>query len=179
MSDAYLGEIRIFAGNFEPNGWAFCNGQILPITRNSALFALLGTQYGGDGKVTFGLPNLQVAVPIGQGSGPGLTPRSVGEMGGSPTVALLPTEMPAHSHTPMGYATNGSTSSPGGNVWAQWSEENRQGVTRIDLYNPTADAPMSPLALSPAGGNAPHNNMQPFLALNFIICLNGVFPSRG
>ncbi|MGZ5199359.1 MAG: phage tail protein [Telluria sp.] len=178
MSDAYLGEIRIFAGNYEPKGWAFCNGQLLPIQRSTALFSLLGVQYGGNGTTNFALPNLQASVPIGVGAGPGLTERYMGESGGSATVTLLPTEMPAHTHTPMGYAVNGSTSAPQGNNWAQWSEVSRQGVTPIDLFNPTPDTKMSPLALGANGSSQAHNNMQPFLALNFIICLDGVFPQR-
>lgn len=179
MADPYLGEIRIFAGSYEPNGWAFCNGQLLPISRYSALFSILGVQYGGNGTSNFALPNLQASVPIGLGNGPGLSPRFMGDTGGATNVQLAITDMPAHTHLPMGYAENGSTSSPQGNNWAQWSEVNRQGVTRINLFNPTADTRMSPLAISASGSGQAHNNMQPFLALNFIICLNGVFPPRG
>jgi len=178
MADAFTGEIRIFAGNFAPYNWAFCNGQLLPIQGNTALFSLIGVQYGGNGTTNFALPNLQGSVPIGQGAGPGLSSRSMGEMGGSASVTLLATEMPAHTHIPMGYATNGSTAAPAGNVWAQWSEQSRSGVTPINLFNPTPDTKMSPMALSPAGGSQAHNNMQPFLALNFIICLQGDFPQR-
>jgi microcystin-dependent protein len=178
MSDAYTGEIRIFAGNYAPYNWAFCNGQLLPISQNTALFSLLGVQYGGNGSTTFALPNLQGSVPIAAGAGPGLTPRMTGETGGSATTALLTSEMPAHNHLPMGYASDGTTAAPAGDVWAQASEPGRHGATPINLFNPTPDTPMSPMALGLAGGSAAHNNMQPYLGLNFIICLNGIFPPR-
>lgn len=178
MADAYLGEIRIFAGTYAPNGWAFCNGQLLPISAYSALFSLLGVQYGGNGTTNFQLPNLQASVAIGPGAGPGLTPRVIGEMGGSATVALDATTMPAHNHLPMGYASDGTSNAPAGNVWAQTSVAGRHGKTPVSLFNPTPDTRMSPVALDVAGGGQAHNNMQPFLALNFIICMNGVFPQR-
>jgi microcystin-dependent protein len=178
MADPYIGEIRIFAGNFAPNGWFFCNGQLLPISQYSALFSILGVQYGGNGTTNFGLPNLQGSVPVGSGDGPGLTPRIVGEMGGSDNVSLLSTEMPAHNHRPMGYATDGTTTAPAGDVWAQTSVSGRHGVTPVALFNTTPDTPMSPMALGVNGSSMPHNNMQPFLGLNFIICYNGDFPQR-
>jgi microcystin-dependent protein len=151
---------------------------LLPISRYTALFSILGVQYGGDGKTNFALPNLQGSASIGQGNGPGLTPRSVGEMGGSATVTLLQTEMPMHNHQPMGYTTDGTTTAPAGNVWAQSSVGGRHGATPVPLFNPTPNTPMSPTALSPSGATQPHNNMQPFLALNFIICMDGEFPQR-
>jgi microcystin-dependent protein len=178
MADPYIGEIRIFAGNFAPSGWFFCNGQLLPISQYSALFSILGVQYGGNGTTNFGLPNLQGSVPVGSGDGPGLTPRIVGEIGGSDNVSLLSTEMPAHNHRPMGYATDGTTTEPAGNVWAQTSVKSRQGVTPVNLFNTTPDTPMSAMALGVNGSSQPHNNMQPFLGLNFIICYNGDFPPR-
>lgn len=179
MADAYIGEIRIFAGNFAPKGWALCDGQLMTIRQYTALFSILGVQYGGDGKNTFALPNLNGRVPIGQGAGPGLTPRTVGQAVGSQTVSLLASEMPAHTHTPMGNTQKGSTSEPADAVWAEFSVGGRGGITPVNLFNPTPDTPMSPLALNASGGSQPHNNMQPFLAMNYIICLDGEFPVRG
>lgn len=178
MADPFLGEIRIFAGNYAPADWMFCNGQLLPISQYAALFSLLGVQYGGNGTTNFALPNLQGSVPIGQGTGPGLTTRTVGETGGSATVTLTTNEIPAHNHVPMGYATDGTTPAPAGNVWAQASVESRHGKTPISLFDPTPNTPMSPVALAPSGSGQPHNNVQPCLSLNFIICLNGEFPQR-
>ena len=179
MADAYLGEIRIFAGNFAPHGWALCNGQVMSIQQNTALFSILGVQYGGDGKTNFALPNLNGRVPIGQGAGPGLTPRTVGQAVGSQTVTLLATEMPAHTHVPMGTTQKGSTSDPANAAWGEFSVSGRGGVTPVNLFNATPDTPMSPLAVNVSGGSQPHNNMQPFLAMNYIICLQGEFPPRG
>lgn len=179
MAEAFLGEIRIFAGNFAPKGWALCNGQLLPIAQNTALFSLLGVLYGGDGKTNFALPNLMGRTAIGQGSGPGLTPRSVGEDVGSQTVTLVTTEMPAHTHTPMGYSQKGSTANPTNAVWGEYSLGGRGGTTPVALFNATPDTQMAPQALNTAGSSQPHNNMQPFLAMNYIICLQGEFPMRG
>jgi len=178
MAEAYIGEIRIFAGNFAPKGWALCNGQLLSIAQNTALFSILGVQYGGDGKTTFALPNMQGAAPVHQGAGQGLTPRTVGQTFGSPTVTLLTTEIPAHNHVPQGIAANGNTTTPTNAYWAQTDTGGRRPVP-VPLYNDTADVQMSPVAVNVAGGSQPHNNMQPFLAMNFIICLQGEFPSRG
>lgn len=176
--DAYLGEIRIFGGTFAPNNWAFCDGSLLPISRFTALFSLLGTMYGGDGRVTFGLPNLQNSVPIGAGTGPGLTLRELGEMGGTQAETLMMTEMPAHTHSPMGFAHDGATNNPTGAVWAQSSKPSHSGPVPVNLYAATPDTTMAASALGVSGGSQPHNNMQPFLGLNFIICLNGIFPQR-
>lgn len=178
MADAYIGEIRIFAGNFAPKGWALCNGQLMAITQNTALFSILGVQYGGDGKTNFALPNLNGRAPIGQGAGPGLTPRTVGQAVGSETVSLLASEMPAHTHVPMGNTQVGSTNDPANAVWAEFGVVGRGGVTPVNLFNPTPDTQMAPLALNTSGGSQPHNNMQPFLAMNYIICLQGEFPPR-
>lgn len=178
MADAYIGEIRIFAGNFAPKGWALCNGQIMPIQQNTALFSILGVQYGGDGKTNFALPNLNGRTPIGQGSGQGLTSRTVGQAVGSQTVSLLASEMPVHTHTPMGNTQVGTTTDPANAVWAEFGVGGRGGITPVNLFNPTPDTPMSPLALNTSGGSQPHNNMQPFLAMNYIICLQGEFPPR-
>lgn len=170
MSDAYVGEIRIFAGTFAPLGWAFCNGTILSISAHPALYSLIGTLYGGDGKTTFAVPNLMGRALLDQGQGPGLSPYSLGEWGGSETVTLQQTQMAQHSHLPMAVAS-GSQASPQGNVWATH--------TRPPIYaTPTSPVAMSPQALGPAGGGQPHNNLQPYLGLNFIISLDGEYPDR-
>jgi microcystin-dependent protein len=174
MSNPFVAEIRIFAGNFAPTGWATCDGQLLPISQNTALFSLLGTTYGGDGKSTFALPNLQGSAPLQQGQGPGLSLRDLGEIGGEQTVTLLQTEMPAHIHTAVAAAGAGLPD-PTNNAWASGAK----GFGNI--YSPSVQAnnvQMNPFALSIAGGNLPHNNMMPYLCLTFIIALQGVFPPR-
>ena len=169
--DPFLGEIRMFAGNFAPRGWALCNDQLLAISQNTALFSLLGTMYGGDGRVTFGLPDLRGRIPMSFGQGPGLTPRDQGEMGGEETVTLLSQQMPAHTHVPNAESGGGNNTSPANNFWA--------ASTRRDLtYTPTPTGPMSPDAIRAAGNNQPHDNMQPYLAVSFIIALQGIFPPR-
>lgn len=178
MADAYIGEIRVFAGNFAPRGWALCNGQLMSITQNTALYSILGVQYGGDGKTTFALPNLMGAVPVGQGAGPGLTPRTVGQQVGSSTVTLLQSEMPAHTHTPQAINQPSNSNDAINHYWAETPAVGR-GKVQKQLYNSVPNTPMSSFALSVAGGSQPHNNMQPFLAMNFIICLEGEFPTRG
>jgi microcystin-dependent protein len=173
MSNPFVAEIRIFTGNFAPKGWALCNGQLLPISQNTALFSLLGTTYGGDGKSTFALPNLQGSAPMQQGQGPGLSLRDLGETGGEQNVTLLQTEMPAHSHGVQ--AANGTGLGPGGNIWGS----GLKGTAAF--YAPTSgntQVPMSSLATSISGGNLPHNNLMPYLGLTFIIALQGVFPPR-
>jgi microcystin-dependent protein len=175
MSNQFVAEIRIFAGNFAPKGWALCNGQLMPISQNTALFSLLGTTYGGDGKSNFALPNLQGAAPLQPGQGPGLSLRDLGEVGGEPNVTLLNVEMPAHSHRPMANTTDAQSDIPAGNTWAP------PGAGRgLNIYDstPGTSQTLNPLALSISGGNLPHNNMPPFLTLNFIIALQGVFPPR-
>jgi microcystin-dependent protein len=176
MSDQFVAEIRIFAGNFAPIGWATCDGQIMPISQNTALFSLLGTNYGGDGKSNFALPNLQGSVPMGAGQGPGLTDRVIGETGGSQNVTLLPTEIPQHTHTALA-STSGGTNSPAGAAWG----ESKLGKTPLEVYAASGanNVPMSPQGLAPAGGSIPHNNMPPYLCLTFIIALQGIFPARG
>ncbi|MBZ5523040.1 MAG: tail fiber protein [Acidobacteriia bacterium] len=173
MSNQFVAEIRIFAGNFAPTGWALCNGQLMPISQNTALFSLLGTTYGGDGKSTFALPNLQGSAPMQAGQGPGLSLRALGEIGGEQNVTLLQTEMPSHSHGAAAAAT-GALPDPGGNVWAS----GLKGHPGVYAAAP-ANAPMNPLALTITGGPPlPHNNMPPYLGLTFIIALQGVFPPR-
>jgi microcystin-dependent protein len=175
MSNPFLAEIRIFTGNFAPKGWALCDGQLMPISQNTALFSLLGTTYGGNGTSNFALPNLQGCAPMQAGQGPGLTLRDLGETAGEQTVTLLQTEMPAHSHTAQG-STGSDQGSPAVNAWASGTK-----FTGVNVYAPSnaqTNVQMNPFALSIAGGNLPHNNMQPFLGLTFIIALQGVFPAR-
>jgi len=175
MADPFVAEIRMFAGNFAPTGWALCNGQLLPISQNTALFSLLGTTYGGNGQTTFALPNLQGSVPVGFGQGPGLSLRDLGEIGGEPTVTLLSTEMPVHSHTAQA-STSGGTDSPANATWG----ESKLGKTPLNVYAASGanNVAMSPQALAVAGGGLPHNNMPPYLCLTFIIALQGIYPSR-
>jgi microcystin-dependent protein len=173
MSNPFVAEIRIFTGNFAPRGWAFCNGQLLPLSQNTALFSLLGTTYGGDGKSTFALPNLQGSAPKHPGQGPGLSLYSLGESGGSETVTLLTSEIPAHAHQEMGSNTQSTQQSPIGNFSSGSNQNKRFAAVAV---NP--DAQMNPLILAPTGGDLPHNNMPPYLFLNFIIALQGVFPPR-
>jgi microcystin-dependent protein len=172
MSNPFLAEIRIFTAGFAPKGWAMCDGQLMPISQNTALFSLLGTTYGGDGKSNFALPNLQGSSPMQAGQGPGLTLRDLGETGGEQTVTLLQTEMPAHSHIAQATGTSNSDS-PANNVWAS----GQKGFGNV-YAPPGNNVQMNPFALSISGGNLPHNNLQPFLGLNFIIALQGVFPAR-
>ena len=167
--DPFVAEIRIVGFNFAPNGWAFCDGQILPLSQNTALFSLLGTMYGGNGLSTFALPNLQGRAPMQQGQGPGLSNRSQGETGGVVSVTLLESEMPGHTHNVQAVNDSGLQSSPQGAFPA-----------RANMYknNAVNIGAMRSQAMTPAGGSAPHNNMQPYLTLNYIIALQGVFPPR-
>ncbi len=172
MADPFVAEIRMFPFNFPPKGWAFCDGQIMPISQNTALFALIGTTYGGDGRSTFGLPNLRGRAPMHPGQGPGLAPRVLGETGGSETVTLLVSQIPAHTHTIdlTGSAGPASASGPDGALPAA-TGENTYSDQGTDVH-------LAPESLSVAGGSQPHNNMQPYLTLYFAIALQGVFPSR-
>jgi microcystin-dependent protein len=175
MSSPFVAEIRIFAGNFAPRGWALCDGQILAISQNTALFSLLGTQYGGDGKSNFALPNFQGCAAIHQGQGPGLTDRLIGESAGEPAVTLLTSEMPVHSHTAMCQSAPGLQAAPTNNVWSGLPGR----PTPPPIYSTAApDVDMSPQALAVSGGSQPHNNMSPYQCLTFIIALQGVFPAR-
>lgn len=175
MSEPFVAEIRIFAGNFAPQGWALCNGQLLPIAQNTALFSLIGTTYGGNGESTMALPNLQGRAPMHPGNGPGLSPRALGEQGGAQSVALSETQMPNHSHamraSPSPAEASGVTNAPrttahslartlGGSIYADPSN-------LVDMAE-----------LPDAGGGQAHNNMQPFLVMNFIIALTGLYPTR-
>jgi microcystin-dependent protein len=165
MSNPFIGEIRMFAGNFAPVGWAFCNGALQPIDQNSALFNLIGTTYGGDGQTTFALPNLQSRVPVHVGPS-----FSLGQTGGEETVTLTTSQMPTHSHLPQSASTTaGGQVTPGANVWAASPSYNEYGLP--------VDTPMNANALGAIGGSQPHDNMVPFLVINFILSLFGIFPS--
>lgn len=177
MSDQFVGEIRIVGFNFAPTGWAFCNGQVLPISQNTALFSLLGTTYGGDGKSTFALPNLQGVAPLQAGQGPGLSNYDLGQAGGEPDVTLTSAEIPAHLHSVSARASGGDVNNPAANtVWASA----HLGKTPAKMYSSAigTGSIMNALAFAPAGGNQPHNNMPPFLTLSFVIALQGIFPPR-
>jgi microcystin-dependent protein len=173
MADPFVAEIRIFPFNFAPKGWAFCDGQLLPLSQNTALFSLLGTTYGGDGKSNFALPNLQGSVPVHQGQGQGLSEYFLGEETGVETVTLLTSEMPLHTHQ-MRADTQDNADIGGPTPSAVFANS-----TGAKFYrNAPADVQLAPEALTPAGGSLPHNNLQPYLVLNFCIALQGVFPAR-
>jgi len=172
MADPFVAEIRIFPFNFAPKGWAWCDGQLLPLSQNTALFSLLGTTYGGNGKSNFALPDMQGRAPMHPGQGPGLSLHDLGETGGSETVTLLESEIPAHSHQAMVSARPVVENDAAGMYW---------GSTTVNAYS-TSNAglvQLAPQALAPAGGDQPHNNLQPYLTLYFAIALQGVFPPRG
>jgi microcystin-dependent protein len=171
MADPFVAEIRIFPFNFAPKGWAWCDGQLLPISQNTALFSLLGTTYGGDGKSTFALPNLKGRAPMHPGQGPGLSLHDLGENGGSETVTLLQSEIPVHTHVLKGSLNPADSPNPEAAFMA--------GPGNDNIYGTAASlVPMAPEALAPAGGDQPHNNMQPYLTFYFNIALQGVFPPR-
>lgn len=175
MSDQFVAEIRIFGFNFAPTGWAQCNGQLLAISQNTALFSLVGTFYGGNGQSTFGLPDLQGRVPLHPGQGGGLTERFIGEFAGTDAVTLLTSEIPVHTHAAVAKVT-GTQADPTGRLWGN-------AGTQLPLPNFFAQnlgtaAAMNPVALSLSGGSLPHNNLMPYLVLNYCIALQGVFPSR-
>jgi microcystin-dependent protein len=172
MSDQFVAEIRIFPFNFAPTGWAFCDGQLMPISQNTALFSLLGTVYGGDGKSTFALPDLQGSAPMQPGQGQGLSLRDLGEMSGVESVTLLVSEIPFHTHQWMANNAPATLNAPD----AGRSIARSSGGTAYKVINP--DAQMAIQAVSPTGGGLPHNNMQPYLTLNFCIALQGIFPQR-
>ena len=175
MASPFVAEIRMFAGNFAPTGWALCNGQILPISQNTALFSLLGTTYGGNGQSTFALPDLQGYAPIHAGQGSGLSLYDLGQMSGSETVTLLQTEIPAHSH-PIVVRPTGQVPLRLGQRPEMWAPV----VTRGPIIRTTPNTTMDPLTgLVIAGSSFPHNNMMPYLTVTFIIALQGVFPPRG
>jgi microcystin-dependent protein len=164
MSTPFLGEIKIVSFNYAPKGWALCNGQLLPINQNAALFSLLGTFYGGNGTTTFALPNLQARMPVHVGNG-----YTQGQLGGEVNHTLIVTEIPAHTHAVQGVTSNASSASATGNSWA---------VTTQNAYAASPNTTLAPAAAASAGGSQPHNNMPPYLVLNFVIALQGIFPSR-
>ena len=175
MSDQFVAEIRIFPFNFPPTGWAFCNGQLMPLSQNTALFSLLGTTYGGDGKSTFALPDMQGNAPMQPGQGQGLSLRDLGELGGSENVTLLVSEIPFHTHNIESHNIDaGGLQNPGPTVVLAKSSQGfaYQTNTSQNIVQ------FAPQALSPAGSSLPHNNMQPYLTLNFCIALQGIFPQR-
>lgn len=176
MTDPYLAEIRMFGGNFAPKGWALCNGQILAISQNTAVFSLLGTSYGGNGTTTFQLPDLQGRSPMHWGNGAGLQTRALGEQGGTESVTLLSTEMPQHSHAISGAAIANSNpgETPASNTLFTTSAPNQLYATSLNPGGLT----LAPQSITFQGGGQPHNNQQPFLAVTFIFCLSGVFPAR-
>jgi microcystin-dependent protein len=163
MSTPFLGEIKVISWNFPPKGWTFCNGQLLPINQNQALFSILGTTYGGDGRQTFALPNLQGRTPFHVGNGIVL-----GELGGETSHTLNISELPAHNHVPSGNPANPTLSVAAGNLWC----------SNANLYNSSSNGAMNPASIGATGGNQPHENMSPYLVLNFIIALQGIFPSQ-
>ncbi|WP_433046427.1 phage tail protein [Dactylosporangium sp. CS-033363] len=175
MSTPFIGEIRIFAGNFAPTGWALCNGQLIPVSQNVSLFAVLGTAYGGNGTTNFALPDLRGATVFSQGDGNGLTPYELGETGGAAAVTLLPAEMPAHAHTAQAAPVRGDRNNPAAATWAE------AGLGRVADLNYAAapdSTAMSPAALTPTGGGQAHDNWPPYLTLTFIVALSGAFPTR-
>lgn len=174
MADPFVAEIRIFPFNFAPKGWAWCDGQLLPLSQNTALFSLLGTTYGGNGKSNFALPDLQGRAPMHPGQGPGLSLRDLGETGGSETVSLLESEIPAHTHTLRANSDFGDLQQPSPNRVLARS----QNASAYQTTTNQSVVTMSPNALAPAGGDQPHNNMQPYLTFYFCIALQGVFPPR-
>jgi microcystin-dependent protein len=176
MADPFVAEIRIFPFNFAPKGWAFCDGQLLPISQNTALFSLLGTTYGGDGKSTFALPDLQGSAAMHPGQGQGLSLYDLGQTGGSEFVTLLQSEMPAHQHNVgMANTASGNSLTPVASTWA--TTPSGRGLLFVYHSGPPT-AKMLADTILPAGGSLPHNNMQPYLTLNFCIALQGVFPAR-
>jgi microcystin-dependent protein len=174
MADPFVAEIRIFPFNFAPKGWAWCDGQLMPLSQNTALFSLLGTTYGGNGKSNFALPDLQGRAPMHPGQGPGLSLHDLGETGGSETVTLLESEIPSHSHAMRAADEASTTNTPGGALVG------RPFGRGNNVFNASANnlVTMAPESLAPAGGDQPHNNLQPYLTFYFCIALQGVFPPR-
>lgn len=176
MADPFVAEIRIFGFNFAPTGWAQCNGQLLPISQNTALFSLLGTFYGGNGQTTFALPDLQGNAAMHPGQGQGLSLRDLGEMGGSQTVTLIISEMPVHTHLPVNAKNAGGQADPTGNMWG--TSNAAKAAANFYAVPGSATVNMNAQALALTGGSLPHNNLMPYLILNFCIAMQGVFPPR-
>jgi microcystin-dependent protein len=171
MSEPFVGEIRMFAGNFAPQGWAFCDGQLLAVSQNDALFSLFGTVYGGDGRTTFGLPDLRGRVPMHAGTGPGLSQRRLGARGGTETATVAVDQIPSHTHQMKASGDLAGRANPQDNLPAKSAQ--------IELYSGDApDVALSPSAISAVGDNQPHSNLMPFLCIHFIVALVGIYPSR-
>lgn len=172
MSEPFVGEIRMFAGNFAPRGWAFCDGQLLAVSQNDALFSLFGTIYGGDGRTTFGLPDLRGRIPIHAGSGPGLSPRQLGAKSGTEQETIVVNTLPNHGHGPIRATGDSATQrGPGGQILARTASQ--------DIYrDDEVDTPLSASAVTNVGGSRPHTNLMPFLCVHFIVALVGIYPSR-
>ncbi|MFZ5822959.1 MAG: phage tail protein [Bacillota bacterium] len=170
MSDPYVGEIRMFAGTYAPEGWALCDGQILSIAENQQIFALIGTTYGGDGQTTFRLPDLRGRIPISIGRAASGHTYQIGQAGGAETVTLSAAQMPAHSHRALALEGPGTAEAPAQGFWAT--------LDRNQYFKGDANAPMSPQAIESTGQGQPHDNLMPYLAVNFIICLTGLWPNR-
>ena len=180
MADPFIGEIRMFAGNFAPRGWAYCDGQLLAISQNEALFSLLGITYGGDGRVTFGLPDLRGRIPIHKGTGPGLSPRSLGERGGAESATVSVAELPAHSHAHHSAAQRAGRSDPSAALRASYVGPT-DGIPAFGDLEPPPSDPLVAMAndtITSAGGGQAHANVQPFLCVHFIIALFGIYPPR-
>jgi microcystin-dependent protein len=173
MPEPFVGEIRMFAGNFEPQGWAFCDGRLLSISENDALFTLYGTTYGGDGEETFALPDLSSRLPLHQGTGPGLSERLLGEPGGTEETTLTVNQIPVHTHPLLATESAGISQDPVGRALAPTG-------SLVDVYQEANDDPknMAAQSIAPVGGSQPHENVQPFLCINFIVSLFGIFPSQ-
>ncbi|HQT75784.1 MAG: phage tail protein [Rhodospirillales bacterium 20-64-7] len=179
MADPFVGQIALFPYTFAPSGWADCAGQLLPISQNTALFSLLGTTFGGDGRMNFALPDLRGRVGIGPGSAPGGSTYAMGEIDGQETVALTAAQSASHTHSLNATTARGTVNTPGGNVLATALEGTPRDGNVGDIYNPGApDTTLAPQSISVAGGSQPHNNVQPFLALRYCIALTGVYPPR-
>ncbi|WP_431477560.1 phage tail protein [Massilia eburnea] len=172
MAERYIGEIRMFSGNFAPVGWAMCNGQLLPIAQNTALFSILGTTYGGNGKTNFALPDLRQRIPMHAGTGPGLSPRDLGEQGGEAATTLTALQLPSHSHGMTASSATASVQSPANALLA------KPVTISAPYHEATSLAPSPQGPLGTAGGSSVHNNLQPYLVVNFIIALSGIFPPR-
>jgi microcystin-dependent protein len=173
MAEPFLGEIRMFAGNFAPAGWFLCNGQLLPISQFTALFSILGTTYGGNGTSNFALPDFQGRVPIHMGQGPGLSSYIEGQSGGVETVTLTQAQMPSHNHVANCHSEAGNSKDPTNNVWSKDA-----GVSSAVFSSATPDGTMNPNSITASGGNQGHFNIQPYLVVNFIIAFEGIYPSR-
>jgi microcystin-dependent protein len=172
MADPFMAEVRVFGFNFAPRGWAFCNGQLLPIAQNTALFSLLGTTYGGNGQTNFALPDLQGRACMHPGQGPGLSSRDLGEIGGQETVTLLTAQIPSHTHALQGSNAPSSNATPANNVLGR-------GAAGLLAYAPPGNpTPMAATAIGNQGGSQPHNNLMPYVVLNLCIALQGVYPPR-